>query len=333
MRVRRLLLIVVLALLALVLWRVGRALLQLGVRPVIPGVLYRSSQPEGPELRRYVEELQLASVISTRGDEEAEAWFIDELAVVTEMGVDFFTVKLDGDRMPSRDRLNRLVSHLDEAPRPALVHCNWGVERAGLASAVALLLEGESVETAREQLTYRDGLTRWLTRSDLPVVLDDYEAWLGAEALEHRPQRFRRWARDHYVPYFYSAAVALTEQPAAYRAGEPAELAFRVTNTSTRPWRHLPDEERGVHIAVRLRALQGEPPWKHGQRTGYVDLEVAPGDSAEFRVTLPPFPNPGEYRLEIALVDELVAWFSAEGTQDFRTTLLVEPAAEVGGGS
>ncbi len=326
-RLRRRVILVLLLLVGACGVQVGRALLTLGIQPVIPGALYRSGQPDGPGLDAWVDEFGLRSVISTRGDEAAESWFDDELAVVQRRGLEFFTVKLDGDEMPSRERLARLVRHIDDAPRPALIHCNWGVERSGLAAAIALLLEGESIATANAQLTYRHGIERWLTGSDLPDVIVDYEGWLAATDRAHTPDLLRHWAAEVYIPYFYANEVVLEREPEVYRCGEEIEVTVRLVNASRRPWRHRAERDRGVHFEVRLKALDDGPAWSASVRGGYVDLTVAPGEASVFDVSLGAFPRPGPYLLEVAMVNEMVAWFAAEGGRDFRTTLEVLPAA------
>jgi protein tyrosine/serine phosphatase len=88
-------------------------------------------------------------------------------------------VRLSARRWPSPAEIEKLVSHLESAERPVLIHCQGGTDRSGLAAAIALLLAGESPELASEQFSLKFGYPGPVLGSDLPGFLASYRAWLS----------------------------------------------------------------------------------------------------------------------------------------------------------
>ena len=90
---------------------------------------------------------------------------------------------------------------LDTCEYPALVHCAWGSERTGLASAVAELLRPSgTIAEAHGRLALRYLYARLGDGKIMAEFLDQYEDWLRRNGLVHRPEVFRRWAAEGYLP-------------------------------------------------------------------------------------------------------------------------------------
>lgn len=291
---------------------------------VLPGQMWRSGQPTSEELAQLVDELDLRSVLNLRDEKDGKEWYESERRLVAERGLWWGTVTLSGRRPPSPDDLAALLDALADAPRPLLIHCHWGVERAGLASALAVLLEGGTLDEARDHFALRFGFYPSLSGSQLPEVLDDYEAWLAARGEPHTPDRLRHWVAADYVPSFYRARIEITSLP-ALRAGVETPLSLRVTNTSPRPWRHEAAVESGVHVMVRLARVGEGTPDEVFARSGYRDLTVPPGGHSEWDVVLPPVSHAGPYELTVELVDEKVAWFRKRGSPPLVRPVTVLP--------
>lgn len=293
---------------------------------VVPGAIYRSGQPTGAEMDGLVTRLGLRSVLNLRGERGGSAWLAEEREVTESRGVEHHTVRLSAKNMPPAQRLREIVEILDGAPRPLLFHCQGGVERSGLVGAVAVLLDGGDLAAAREEFAISKGFVPWISRSELPRVLDRYEAWLAATGASHTPDRFRAWVAEEYHPDFYRARIEPVAAPGPLAAGRPHVLRVRVTNESLEPIGFRATHERGVHLGGLLRPAAGTPAEVVELRDGFVDLDLAPGASHELELPLPPL-APGAWRLDVDLVDEHVKWFHAMGSQPLSLALEVEPGA------
>jgi undecaprenyl-diphosphatase len=280
---------------------------------VVPGAVYRSAQLTSDDLSELAAELQLASVLAVRAERPEKDWYLEETRAAEALGLELQYLNLDPDRMPSRQRLSELVAQIDRAPRPLLLHCRAGVERSGLASALVMLLEGASVEKARDQFSIRYGFHPWLSQSNLPRVIDRYAAWLETHSVEHSAEVFRRWAMTDYVAEFYAAGLEIVEFPQATRVGEVIQLSLRVTNRSPEPMRFRAEKAFGVHVGMRLESVDSDA-FERASRAGLQDLTLAPGESTLFEFGIGSVPKPGVYRLTIDLVDESVVWFSDMGS-------------------
>jgi protein tyrosine phosphatase (PTP) superfamily phosphohydrolase (DUF442 family) len=292
-------------------------------RAVIPNEVYRSAQLPPVALERRIRELGLRSVINLRTYDK-EKFFLKTESDVTEVhGVDLHLVWLSM-LMPNRATLWRLVHLLDTAKRPLLLHCKRGVDRSGIASAVAVLLAGGNVSEARKQFGLTYGFVRPFSPPDLPKVLDHYERWLAVQGWSHAPERFRRWVRNDYVPDFYGARLEPLELPTSIARGSGAILHFRATNTSQQPWRMNSKRDQGVHLGARV--LLSEP--SGGQlielRGGFRDLILAPGESVVLNIEIPPLFESGRYKVVVDMVDDKVHWFSEMGSEPFKFEFRVE---------
>ena len=85
-----------------------------------------------------------------------------------------------------------LADALRAAPKPALVHCKSGADRAGFAAAVFLLLEGAPVAVALGQLRLRYGHLRGSRAGVLDAVLLRFETE-GEGRMD-----FLDWVRTRY---------------------------------------------------------------------------------------------------------------------------------------
>ncbi len=310
----------VVVLLGVFTWWLAPVAFGLNLHAVVPGRVWRAAQPAPEEIARLADELDLRTVVNLRRAEDDEAWLEAERATAAGRGLAHRSVPLSGQSLPAPDVLRDLVHVLADAERPVLLHCEAGVERSGLASAVVLLLEGRPLEEARGQFGARYGYVQALSGSSLPQALDDYEGWLAARGEPHSRERLLAWADDGYVPAFYRARAEVLRPTGPVPAGEPVGLAFRLVNESRAPWRHRADRESGVHVEVRVLRADGRVAAR--ERTGYRDEEVPPGGASTWELELPAL-EPGAYVLEIAPVDEYVDWFEAQGDPPERVPLTV----------
>ncbi len=279
----------------------ARMLLYQNFQEVIRGV-YRSSQPNRSDLETWTRAHGLKSILNLRRTRDGITWWEAEQGFVRERGLAHETIRLNADRLPPPAKLNALIEYLDGAARPLLIHCEGGIERSGLAGAVAVLLDGGSPAQARDQFHRSRGFIEWAAFSDLPAVVDDYAAWLAARGLEHRADTFRRWAREDYVPYFYRVELELA-------AAEEGRVTVQVTNRSPKVIPLRGDAPPGVRLGAHWEPRGGERLELRGEK---FDADLAPGEATTLYLERPSDPRAGV--LVVDLVDERVEWFADMGS-------------------
>ncbi|MGP0062022.1 MAG: fused DSP-PTPase phosphatase/NAD kinase-like protein [Isosphaeraceae bacterium] len=124
------------------------------------GILYRSGQLSGDQLREAVKRYQIRTVINLQwpGDEMKE-----ERALSRRLGVDFVNLPMPGDGLGEESQFREVLKILDDpARRPALVHCARGTCRTGASVAFYRFERDgwtpEDVALELERQTYHYGL-------------------------------------------------------------------------------------------------------------------------------------------------------------------------------
>ena len=173
---------------------------------VVPGAVYRSNHPTPARLSRAHRRHGIASVINLRGATRSGSDALSRERAAR-LGLTFVDVPLSSGRAPSRASLVALVAALRDAPRPSLIHCKSGADRAGFAAAICLLLDGASTATALAQLSLRHGHIRRSRAGILDAVLLAY----GREGEGHIP--FADWAAARYEPAAITATYKSTGLP------------------------------------------------------------------------------------------------------------------------
>jgi len=312
------------------LWFFRVALFHGNFYTVIPNEVYRSAQLSPETLRRRIKELHLRSVINLRTSENKTSWSKAEQEVTEVHGVDLHLIELR-IFMPPRKTFQQLVHLINTARRPLLLHCERGVERSGIASAVAMLLSGGTIAEARKQFSLTYGFVPLICKPDLLKVLDDYGQWLAIRGWSNTPERFLCWVENDYVPNFYRARLEPLDVPTSILRGTGVLMRFRATNTSPQPWRLCSDRDRGVHLGAKVRLFEPNVKEEFELRGGFRDLTVAPGESVELEIEVPPTLESGRYMFFVDLVDERRKWFSNMGSEGISFEVRVEDSGAPGG--
>ena len=285
------------------------------VSTVIPGQVYRSRQLEAADLEAEARRLSLRAIVNLRGGREGERWYREEQEVARRLGPLTSTCASPRRACP---RASACASWSRRSSRRRARCCSTArrsrpqrARRPGLAVLVA----GGDLAAARHELGPIEGL---LSRSVLPRVLDQYEGWLLAQRERPSPAALRRFAADGYTPAFYDARIALQGAPPAIAVGESARLRVRVSNQSPEPWQLTSGGDAGVHLALRIRALDPGREFQRELRAPTPDRRLAPHEAVELEAVLPPLPEPGAYEVWLDLVDEAQAFFSDMGSEPAR---------------
>ncbi len=270
---------------------------------VIPGRVYRCSQPSADGLRGQILDHNIRTVLNLRGPSLAPPadWYTDELATTHALGVSQEDVTLSAYLPPPPAELRRLVDILDHTEYPLLVHCKQGADRTGLVSAVILLLTTDaSVSEARRQL--------WPWYGHMPVgktaamgrVLTQYENWLPENGSDHTRDRFRHWLLTAYRPEAAASELAWVEPPPTLVAGRSAVVTLRARNVSAEPWELCPGDLAGIHLLYSVSDPTGKQIVR--ERAGLVRRTILPGGLFDFALIVPPLPA-GRHVLTAELMD------------------------------
>ncbi len=276
---------------------IGRMVFFHNRHTVAPGRLYRSAQLDARQLRAEIDRKGIRTLINLRGMSEFE-WYVNEAACTSAAGVSQEDVTLSATRLPSPKEIRRLIEVFDRTEYPVLIHCQQGADRTGLAAAVwDILYTDADYAAARRQCSPRYGHFRALDTARIDEFFDQYEAWLAASGGRHGPAAFRAWANGHYKPGPAWATLALAAAPAELPAATAVQLRLRATNVSDEPWAMRAGRTAGVRARYLVWALGGENEGVFYGDAGLRAGAVAPGETAEFTLALPPMPRPGRYRL------------------------------------
>jgi len=168
---------------------------------VVPGEVYRSAQLDAGTLGRLIDSKGIRTVLNLRGPNPEADWYQTERAAVLEAGATLIDLPMASDYWLTPSQARTVLETLERCERPVLIHCQFGSERTGLVSAMAMLSRPDgSLEAAEAQfspyylfLPLKDGLV-------MRGHFDRYQAWLESQGLEHEPRWFRRWLSEAYEP-------------------------------------------------------------------------------------------------------------------------------------
>ena len=131
---------------------------------VSEGVLYRSAQLSKNEIKAAVAEYGIKSVLNLRGANAGSPWYDDEIAASGELGLAHFDYPLSARRFVTSQQIAELLDIVRQAPKPLLIHCKSGADRAGLVAALYRFAEtGASAADADRELSLVYGHFPYLT--------------------------------------------------------------------------------------------------------------------------------------------------------------------------
>ncbi len=158
---------------------------------VIPGRLWRTNHPTPGRLARLRQRLQLKTLINLRGHRQCGSDALSREAA-GKLGLIHIDMAFESRGAPHRDRILRFAEIYRTLQTPALMHCKSGADRAGLASALAIIFEGGTAADARKQLHWRYG---HFSRSKTGI-LDAF--FVHYERVAEGRLPFLDWVRDEY---------------------------------------------------------------------------------------------------------------------------------------
>jgi protein tyrosine phosphatase (PTP) superfamily phosphohydrolase (DUF442 family) len=144
--------------------------------PITPGKAYRSAQLDRDELEYYIGKYGISSVINLRGRQNDDISYSDEIKVCRERHIAHYDLALSAGKSPRMSSINELLAMFEKAPRPVLIHCRAGADRAGLAAALwKMVVDGATKAEAKKQLSLWYGHLPLGPTQALDAFLEKYQ--------------------------------------------------------------------------------------------------------------------------------------------------------------
>ena len=155
---------------------------------------WRSAQP-APHQIAALGRLGLKTVVNLRGPRYCGSYWLEQQAC-RRHGIELVDFQIRSRAAPTKEELLGARDLLGRVAYPMLLHCKSGADRAGLMSALYMIVrEGRSVEEAKEQLAWKFGHIR---QSDTGILDYFFERYLADDA--EAPIEFFDWVEHRYDP-------------------------------------------------------------------------------------------------------------------------------------
>jgi protein tyrosine phosphatase (PTP) superfamily phosphohydrolase (DUF442 family) len=145
------------------------------------GEFYRSAQLTKDELDSAIQEHGIRSILNLRGGYPGQPWYDDEVAVSQAHGVAHYDYGLSAYRVVTAKQIGQILDIIRNAPKPLLVHCKSGADRAGLISALYRWADGDATAAQADgelSLVYGHFPYFW---SRSKAMDDSFWAFVGAQ--------------------------------------------------------------------------------------------------------------------------------------------------------
>lgn len=150
---------------------------------VLPGELYRSAQITGADIAEVRASQGVRSILNLRGAAPDEAWYREEVAASTDLGIVHADFAMSAATGLSQQKVEELIALMETLPKPILIHCRHGSDRTGLAVALYLAaIKGADEERAEGQLSlwYGHFSVPYLSNAwPMDETFERVEPWLG----------------------------------------------------------------------------------------------------------------------------------------------------------
>ncbi len=125
----------------------------------------------------------------------------------------------------------------------------------------------------------------------------------------------------------FRANISLSAPPLKMRAGQKQTVRVKVKNAGDADWPahgRAGDGYYQVNLGNIWRDAGGAVIEESGYIRSGLPVDVRPGEEVEVPLTIIAPQTPGEYTLEVDLVQEMVSWFHTKGSGTFKTKVRVE---------
>ena len=156
--------------------------------------VYRANQPSPSHLKSYKDK-GIKAVLNLRGFTQ-QSYALFEEDSCKKLGLVLVSVPLSGGSAPQPEKILEIIGIMENLPKPLVLHCKSGADRAGLASVIYhLVVLNTPFPIARKQLSLRFLHLKFSRSGILDFMLDTYEKEQKISGLS-----FRSWIKNKYDP-------------------------------------------------------------------------------------------------------------------------------------
>jgi len=153
---------------------------------------YRASQPS-PSNLRYYKDKGIKAVLNLRGFTQ-QSYALFEEDSCKKLGLELISVPLSSSFAPQSEKLLEIIGIMEEIPKPFVLHCKSGADRAGLVSAIYLIVQKKlSVAEAKKQLSFKYLHLDFTKTGILDYILNVFDERLKIENID-----FIDWLKKEY---------------------------------------------------------------------------------------------------------------------------------------
>ena len=154
--------------------------------------VYRANQPSPAHLRSYKEK-GIKAILNLRGFKQ-QSYALFEQDTCKKLGLELISLPLSSSSAPTTQKLLDLVNILETIPKPVVLHCKSGADRAGLVSALYLMIrQGLSVTEVKKQLSFKYLHLDFTKTGILDYIFDVFSERLKIESID-----FLDWIKREY---------------------------------------------------------------------------------------------------------------------------------------
>ena len=154
--------------------------------------VFRASQPSPSHLRFYKSK-GIKAVLNLRGFTQ-QSYALFEEDSCKKLGLELISVPLSSSSAPQSEKLLEIIGLMENIPKPFVLHCKSGADRAGLVSAIYLIVQKKMpVSEAKKQLSFK-----YLHLDFTKTGILDYIFNVFTERLKIENIDFLDWIKHEY---------------------------------------------------------------------------------------------------------------------------------------
>ena len=171
--------------------------------------MWRSNQPSPKQIEHAHNNFGIKTILNLRGPRESGGWQL-EAEVCDKLNINLINFRVRSRAAPEKEMLLKIPSLFSSIQKPSLLHCKSGADRAGLMSAlyVIVVMKKPAIE-ALKQLSFKYLHIKHAKTGILDAFISSYIPF------EKQGIEFIKWVEEIYDPEKLSREFQ--EQPIASR--------------------------------------------------------------------------------------------------------------------